>query len=129
MSRSDQAFATFGEWDAHAETWLARDDRRGAPVCLDAKGRLCEDANDFYRAKTQGTFPVRWFWPDQLVNGLGTAIAEATRVQAAIARLERWCGLAGKDGYDREVVEAALEEAAANREGQAAEARMRRFGT
>jgi hypothetical protein len=68
VSEQDQTFATFDQWVSQASTWLTRRDSGGQPqgvLCVDAAGRVCRLGKHFMRARDEGTFPVRWYWPDQ----------------------------------------------------------------
>lgn len=69
MDAADQMFASFNEWlnwaflltahkDYHPTTFRA--------ICFDTQGRLCSIGKDFMRARDEGTFPIRWVWPDQV---------------------------------------------------------------
>lgn len=77
----NQQFKSFEDWVMYASRWLTDhpqyrntehgDDRgwRGhhfTPICFDTLGRLCRQGADFMRARDEGTFPVRWIWPDQV---------------------------------------------------------------
>ncbi len=105
----EQSFADPGEWERHAQAWLAPHPVRGTPACLDAKGRRVSSREDALRAEADDAFPLRWFWPDQLVEALSDEVAAHGRSRAQVARLERWCGLANSHGYARELAEHSLE--------------------
>ena len=104
-----QVFVDLRDYERHADAWLAPDEARGAPVCLDAKGRVVASMDDAGRAAADGAFPLRWFWPDQLVPALGEGMAALAAGNDRIAKLERWCGLANTTGRMRESTEQSLE--------------------
>ncbi len=66
MAEHNQQFDTFTEWLNKASSWLTRrlPDR---VACFDSKGRLCSSGKDFMRARDEGTFPVRWVWPGEVL--------------------------------------------------------------
>jgi hypothetical protein len=79
MSIADQKFDTWDHWvilasrvlTAHpryreGEEWSEPNPWRA--LCFDTKGRACRSGVDFRRARDEGTFPVRWVWPDQMVE-------------------------------------------------------------
>lgn len=81
MPKYNQAFDNFEEWVRHASSWLTRHpqylntehgDTKGwrghhfTAICFDTQGRLCRKGADFMRARDEGTFPIRWIWPDQI---------------------------------------------------------------
>lgn len=81
MGEHNQRFDSFEQWLDKASSWLTRHPEynntqhgktkgyRGqhfTAICFDTKGRLCRDGADMQRAKAEGTFPVRWVWPDQM---------------------------------------------------------------
>jgi hypothetical protein len=70
MAEHNQQFDTFTQWVSRASTWLTRhedyDPNGFAAICFDAKGRHCRIGRDFMRADKEGTFPVKWLWPDQI---------------------------------------------------------------
>lgn len=72
MAEFDQTFDTYQQWVNKASSWLTRhpDYRSGLfqPICFDAHGRHCRIGGDFMRAREEGTFPVRWLWPDQIAT-------------------------------------------------------------
>ena len=74
MSEHNQQFQNFEQWINKASSWLTRhelyDDRCFRAICFDAKGRHCAIGRDFMRARDEGTFPVRWVWPDQVAERL-----------------------------------------------------------
>lgn len=76
-----QQFDNFEQWVRHASSWLTNHPDynntehgktkgwRGhhfTALCFDTRGRLCRQGSDFQRARDEGTFPIRWVWPDQI---------------------------------------------------------------
>lgn len=59
-------FNTFNDWVNRASRAIGgREDSNGAPsraMCVDTKGRRCENGRDFMRARDEDAFPVRYFW-------------------------------------------------------------------
>lgn len=41
-------------------------------LCFDQAGNRMRNGGDFMRATEQGTYPVWWIWPDQIVSALRT---------------------------------------------------------
>ncbi len=74
MAEHDQRFNSFQEWVNKAESWLTRhslyDGKDFRALCFDTKGRICRIGKDFMLARDEGTFPVRWIWPDQIIEKL-----------------------------------------------------------
>ena len=75
MAEYNQQFDSFVEWECKARSWLTRRQKTnssGHPynraVCFDMKGRLVQNGGDFMRARDDGSFPVRWLWPDQIAE-------------------------------------------------------------
>lgn len=70
MAERNQQFDSFDQWVNKASSWLTRHERyhpqRFRVTCVDAKGRTCRLGADFMRARDEGTFPIRWTWPDQI---------------------------------------------------------------
>lgn len=74
MAEHNQQFNNHDQWVNKASSWLTRhpeyrpqghhDEFR--TICFDTKGRICRNGRDFARAHDEETFPVRWFWPDQV---------------------------------------------------------------
>lgn len=64
MAEHNQQFETFVEWKNKASSWLTRRGEFVNAVCIDAKGRVCQNGGHFMRARDEGAFPVRWVWPD-----------------------------------------------------------------
>ena len=79
MSERNQQFDTYEQWVNKASSWLTRFE--GPAICVDAKGRYCRIGRDFMRARDDGGFPIRWYWPHQ--------IAEITHARAASTGDER----------------------------------------
>lgn len=83
-SRTDsQRFENYEDWVRHASSWLTdhpeycnteHGDTKGwrghhfTAICFDTLGRICRQGSDFMRARDEGTFPVRWVWPDQVAE-------------------------------------------------------------
>ena len=42
-------------------------------LCFDQAGRRMRNGGDFMRATREGTYPVWWIWPDQIVAALSPA--------------------------------------------------------
>lgn len=78
---STQMFRDFDEWVSWATARLTshpdycnteHGDQKGwrghhfTAICFDTLGRICRQGSDFQRAHDEGTFPVRWVWPDQV---------------------------------------------------------------
>lgn len=85
----DQCFDSFEQWVRHASSWLTCHNEynntehgeakgwRGhhfTALCFDSAGRPCRQGSDFMRARDEGTFPVWWIWPDQVVAALQTMV-------------------------------------------------------
>ncbi len=74
MAEQNQQFDSFQEWVNKASSWLTRHpryhERFYKVVCFDTKGRRCQIGKDFMRADEEGTFPIRWWWPDQPIEEL-----------------------------------------------------------
>lgn len=68
MAEHNQQFDTFTEWCNKAPSWLTRRGTDVHAICYDAKGRLCTIGGDFMRARDENAFPVKWIWPDQVVE-------------------------------------------------------------
>ncbi|MFO0271334.1 MAG: hypothetical protein ACK53W_12470 [Gemmatimonadota bacterium] len=68
MAEHDQQFATFTEWVNKASSWLTRRGPQVRAVCIDAKDRVCASGGDMMRARDEGAFPVRWYWPGETVR-------------------------------------------------------------
>lgn len=75
MAAQNQQFDSYEEWVDMGRYWLTerqRTNSSGHPyncaVCFDMKGRLVECGGDFMRARDDGSFPVRWLWPDQIAE-------------------------------------------------------------
>jgi hypothetical protein len=66
MSEHDQKFECFHTWVNKASSWLTRRGAHEKAVCIDTKGRVCRNGGDFMRARDDGSFPVRWLWPDDV---------------------------------------------------------------
>jgi len=57
----DGQFSSHVEWVNKATSWIGW---TGAK-CYDAKGRRCRNGADMARARDEGAFPVRWYWPSR----------------------------------------------------------------
>jgi hypothetical protein len=72
MGEHNQQFDSFTQWVNKASSWLTRhpqyDGKAFRAACYDAKHRRCHIGADFMRARDEGAFPVRWYWPDQQVE-------------------------------------------------------------
>jgi len=76
MSLTTQYFDSFDQWVSRASSWLTCHSdyndgsvnhyNRFTAICFDTKGRICRIGADFMRARDEGTFPIRWIWPDQV---------------------------------------------------------------
>lgn len=87
----DQQFLTFEEWVSRASSWLTCHSKynntehgesgyRGhhfTALCFDSLGNRCVSGGDMQRARDEGSFPVWWIWPDQIVGALSKARREA----------------------------------------------------
>lgn len=93
----DQKFSDFGDWVATATRKLAYYERDAnlrsvattppdleRAICYDTKGRRCLIGKDFSRAREEGTFPVHYIWPDQII-----ALALLTPLMASINVAEK----------------------------------------
>lgn len=80
---ADQKFETFDQWVSRASSWLTshpqynnteHSEARGwrghhfTALCFDSAGRRCTHGEHFRRAQEEGTFPVWWIWPDQIIT-------------------------------------------------------------
>lgn len=76
MAEHNQQFDSFQQWVNMAPYWLTGhpkyNERFYRAVCFDTKGRRCMVGADFMRARDEGTFPIRWWWPDQPIEELVT---------------------------------------------------------
>ncbi len=61
---ADGQFDSFITWVNKATSWIGW---TGAK-CFDAKDRPCRIGKDFTRARDEGAFPVRWYWPDRFTE-------------------------------------------------------------
>lgn len=87
----EQKFSSFDDWVRTASRKLASRDMTKAPfryrtpaeqdraICYDTKGRRCWIGGDFMRARDEGTFPVHYIWPEQII-----ALALLTPLMASI---------------------------------------------
>jgi hypothetical protein len=55
---SDGEFETYDEWTRFGPQPPYR-----SAIFLDARGRRCTTQGDFNRARDDGVFPVRYYWP------------------------------------------------------------------
>jgi len=75
-----QKFDTFNDWVNNASRKLAyncRDEKLRQyyetppederAICYDTKGRRCFIGKHFMRARDEGTFPVHYIWPEQII--------------------------------------------------------------
>lgn len=76
----EQKFSSFDDWVDTATrklAWQARDKNlrvkiitppeQERAICYDTKGRRCFIGRDFHTARDEGTFPVHYIWPDQII--------------------------------------------------------------
>ncbi len=70
----EQQFNNFNEWVTYASSVLIchpnYNERFFTAICFDTLGRRCYTGKQFMRARDEGTFPIRWWWPDQSINEL-----------------------------------------------------------
>lgn len=95
----NQKFDTFEHWVNKASSWLTRHpcynntqhptqtgDKgwRGehfTAMCFDSLGRRCRIGRDFQRASDEGSFPVWWIWPDQIIDLVQSASTPEERIE------------------------------------------------
>lgn len=83
MSAVDQTIRSFDEWVDNARRWLTSDNPHRRCVCVDAKGRRCRIGSDFMRARDEDAFPIRWYWPEQILGaGLECEVSDVLRLYA-----------------------------------------------
>lgn len=74
MAEHNQQFDSHAQWVNFASTWLTRHSdyhhKFFRTICFDTLGRRCQYGRQFREAKEQGTFPIRWWWPDQPISEL-----------------------------------------------------------
>lgn len=68
MAEHNQEFETFETWVNKAPSWLTQRGKNERAICFDTAGRHCCCGGDMMRARDEGTFPVRWLWPDQVAE-------------------------------------------------------------
>ena len=75
MIKMKQEFESFNQWINHASDWLTshenyNKDGHFKAVLIDSVGRICTSGQCMMRARDDNTFPVRWWWPDQVIKEL-----------------------------------------------------------
>lgn len=61
-------------------------------LCFDQAGNRMRNGGDFQRATREGTYPVWWIWPDQIVNAIAAPApdpASGLWKNLSLSRLER----------------------------------------
>lgn len=81
MAEHDQRFDTYVQWRDEASSWLGRRGPQEEAVCLDVRHRPCAVEADFARARDEGAFPIRWFWPEDVA-----ALAAAQASECCVPR-------------------------------------------
>lgn len=87
MAEHDQQFDFYQQWVNKGSVWLSRRGANVHAVCHDRLGRLCHDYLTFTAAKDSNAFPVRWFWPEQIVFRLTSHDAELAAARAIVRAL------------------------------------------
>jgi hypothetical protein len=108
MTLTTQYFDSFDQWVNRASSWLTchSDYNDGSvthydrftAICFDTEGRICRIGADFMRARDEGTFPVRWIWPDQVPELALAALGAPSADRPAWLSPEREASGGGFDG-------------------------------